>query len=45
MTSGSLWNYFRHEVNNDASENNEVGNYRINNNKTKKGNLLSERQK
>ena len=34
MTSGSLWNYDRDEVNNDANKNNDAGNYRINNNKT-----------
>ena len=33
MTSGSLWNYNRDEVNDDANENNDAGNYRINNNK------------
>ena len=32
MTSGSLWNYYRNEVNDDANE--IVANYRINNNKT-----------
>ena len=34
MTSGSLRSYYRDEVNNDANENNEAGNYRINNYKT-----------
>ena len=34
MTSGSLWNYYRDEVNVDANENNDVGSYRVNNNKT-----------
>ena len=33
MTSGSLWNYFRDEMNDGANENNDAGNYRINNNK------------
>ena len=33
MTSGSLWKYYRDEVNHDATENNDTGNYRINNNK------------
>ena len=33
MTSGSLWNYYRDEVNDDANENN-AGNYRIDNSKT-----------
>ena len=32
MTSGSLWIYYRDEVNNDANENNAANN-RINNNK------------
>ena len=32
MTSGSLWNYHRHQVNDNASENN-ADNYRINKNK------------
>ena len=32
MTSGSLWNYYRNEVNDDANK--IVANYRINNNKT-----------
>ena len=34
MTLGSLWNYHRDEVIEDANENNEAGKYRINNNKT-----------
>ena len=33
MTSGSLWNCYRDEINDDANENNAVNN-RINNNKT-----------
>ena len=33
MTSRSLWNYYRDEVNEDANENNAV-NFRTNNNKT-----------
>ena len=33
MTSGSLWNYYRDEVNDDVNENN-VANNMINNNKT-----------
>ena len=33
MTSGSLQSYYRDEVVKDAYENNEAGNYRINNNK------------
>ena len=35
MTSKSLWNFCRDEVIEDATENNEFGNYRINNNMTK----------
>ena len=31
MTSGSLWNYFRDEVNDDANENNADKN-KVNNN-------------
>ena len=34
MISGSLWNYYRDEVNDSANENNDGNNYRINNNKT-----------
>ena len=34
MTSESLWNYYRDEVNDDANENGDAGNYRINNNMT-----------
>ena len=34
MKSGSLWNYYVDEVNNDANKNNDAANYRINNNKT-----------
>ena len=34
MTSGSLWNYYRNGVNDDANKNNDAGNYRIDNNKT-----------
>ena len=34
MKSGSLWNYYRNEANNDANENNDAGNYRINNSNT-----------
>ena len=33
MTSGSLWNCYRHEINDDANKNNAAYN-RINNNKT-----------
>ena len=31
MTSGSLWNYYKDEVNGKANENNDAGNYRVNN--------------
>ena len=31
-TSGNLWNYYRDEVIDDANENNDANNYRINNN-------------
>ena len=31
MTSGSLWTYYRDGVNDDANENNDAGNYWINN--------------
>ena len=34
MTSESFWNWYRDEVNNDAIENNDTGNYRTNNKKT-----------
>ena len=34
MTSGSLWNYYRGEVNDSANEDNAANIYRINNNKT-----------
>ena len=33
MTSGSLWNYYRDEVNDSAKESNDANNFRINNNK------------
>ena len=45
MTSGSLWNYYGDDINNSAHENNDTNNYRINNKKLKKVNLLSMRQK
>ena len=32
MTSGSLWNYHRDEVNDDANETNAAGDHRKNNN-------------
>ena len=34
ITSGSLWNYYRDEVNDDSDENNPAGNFRLNNDKT-----------
>ena len=33
-TCGSLWNYYRDEVNDSANENNDGNNFTINNNKT-----------
>ena len=39
IASGSLWNYYRDEVNDDANGNNNVGNYKINNNKTITSNI------
>ena len=33
LSSGSLWNYYRDEVNDTDIENNDAGNYRINNNR------------
>ena len=32
--TGCLWNYWRDELNDDANENNDSSNYKINNNKT-----------
>ena len=34
MTSGSLWNYYRGEVNDSDNEDDAANIYRINNNKT-----------
>ena len=34
MTSGSLWNYYRNEINDSANENSDKDNYRINSNNT-----------
>ena len=34
MTSGSLWTYYRDEVNDDENENDNANNNRINNRKT-----------
>ena len=44
MTSGSLWNYYRDEVNDAANENDNANN-KINNNETIEVNLLNIRQK
>ena len=33
-TSGSLWNYYRDEINDSDNENNDANNYRVNNKKT-----------
>ena len=44
MTSGSLWNFYRDEINDDENENNNVNN-RISNNKTIKSKSLNIRQK
>ena len=48
MTLGSLKNYYRDEVNDDANGNNDAGNYRTQSNKTatrqQQVNLLSIRQ-
>ena len=47
MTSVSLWNYYRNEVNDDANENNHAGNYKIKNKitiKQQQVNLLSIRR-
>ena len=42
-TSGSLWNYYRHEVTDNANENNVAGNYIIT--RQQQVNVLSKRQK
>ena len=34
ITSGTVWNYYRDNVNDSANENNDANNHRINNNKT-----------
>ena len=44
MRSGSLWNFHRDEINDDANENND-DNYRINNERQQQVNLFSIRQK
>ena len=35
MISGSLWNYYEDKINEDANENNNANNYRINHNKAR----------
>ena len=35
MTSETLWNYYRDEVNDDVDENDDDDGYRVNNNKTR----------
>ena len=45
MTSGSLLDYYRDEVNDASNENNDAGNYRINNNRQQQGSLLNVKQK
>ena len=37
LTSGSLWNYFRDEVNDVANENNANNTFRVNNEKRTTG--------
>ena len=44
MRSGSVWNCYRDEVNNDVNENNNA-NYKINNNKTTTSKSFEFRQK
>ena len=44
LTSGSLWNYYRDEINDDENENNDDGN-KINNKNQYQVNLSSIRQK
>ena len=43
MTAGSLWNYYRDYINDDANENNAAP-IKINNSKTITNNLLNIRQ-
>ena len=43
MTSRSLWNYYRDEVNDNQNKN--ENNFRINNNKTTTNNFFSKIQK
>ena len=45
MTSGSLWNYYRDEVNDDAYEHNDAGNYNLNKNKTAASKFLDYKTK
>ena len=44
MTSGSLWSYYRDDINYDANKNNAVNN-RMNNNKKQQVNLFNITQK
>ena len=44
MSSGSLWNYYRDEIN-DNENKNDANEDMINNNKTRQVNLSSVRQK
>ena len=45
MTSGSWWNYYRDEVNDDVNESNDADNNRIHNSKTEKINFHEYRTK
>ena len=44
MTSRSLWNYYRDEVNDSADENNDANNFRINYSATTRSKSLSIRR-
>ena len=44
MTSVSLWDFYRDEVIDNANENSDANNYRINNNKTTTIKFLNIRQ-
>ena len=45
MASRSLWNYYRDEGNDDANENNDASNYRINKNKATTSNSFEYKTK
>ena len=45
MKSGSLCNYYQDEMNNDAKENNDAGNYGIRTTRQQQVNIFSIRQK